>query len=126
MRPTSAVRRTTFHYEGVIRQLCRTPRAERARRDLINFAGENKEQFAITLRTHRTYVMFNHVRIIKQLFVTLDGNRRNLITHEEAVYRVRYTAIRDHAMRNTRFNREEIITELPSATVNLGQAFNTA
>lgn len=29
----------------------------------------------------RAYVMFNHVRIIKQLFVTLDGNRRNLITH---------------------------------------------
>jgi len=45
--------------------------------------------------------MFNHVRIIKQLFVTLDGNRRNLITHEEAVYRaaICYATIRDHAMR---------------------------
>jgi len=74
------------------------------------------------------YVMFNHVRIIKQLFVTSDGNRRNLITHEEAVYRAArmlYGYTRScHA--NTRFNREEIITKLPSATVNLGRAFNTA
>lgn len=72
--------------------------------------------------------MFNHVRIIKQLFVTLDGNRRNLITHEEAVYRAAYMVYgytgSCHA--NTRFNREEIITKLPSATVNLGRAFNTA
>lgn len=30
-------------------------------------------------------LMFNHVRIIKQLFVTSDGNRRNLITHEQQV-----------------------------------------
>lgn len=84
-----SVRRTTFHYEGVIRELCRTPRAERARRDLINFAGEMRNNLRLCT-AHRAYVMFNHVRIIKQLFVTLDGNRRNLITHEEAVYRAAY------------------------------------
>jgi len=99
MHPNVSVRRTTFHYEGVIRELCRTPRAERARRDLINFAGEMRNNLRLCCTSR--YVMFNHVRIIKQLFVTLDGNRRNLITHEEAVYRaaICYTTIRDHAMR---------------------------
>jgi len=41
------VRRTTFHYEGVIRELCRTPRAERACRDLINFAGEMRNNLRL-------------------------------------------------------------------------------
>lgn len=42
--------------------------------------------------------MFNHVRIIKQLSVTLDSNRRDLITRKEEVYRAEYV-IWDHAMR---------------------------
>lgn len=91
---------------------------------LINFAEEVKKQSAITA-THRTYVMFNHVRIIKQLFVTSDDNRRNLITHEQQrlIYRACSCYTRScHA--NVRFNREEIITKLPFA-MNLRPVFNT-
>lgn len=56
--------------------------------------------------------MFNHVRIIKQLFVTSDGNRRNLITHAGVISRLR-ARTRDRA--NARFNREEIIAKLSLA-----------
>lgn len=61
------------------------PHAERARHDLINFAREMKNNLRLC-SAHRAYTMFNHVRIIKQLFVTLDSNRRDLITHKEEVY----------------------------------------
>lgn len=39
--------------------------------------------------------MFNHVGIIKQLFVTSDGNRRNLITHTGVISCIRARTLRE-------------------------------